>query len=100
MTGGIYLGAADRIRALLHDALGEHEVADELFALAVEQHEALRSPTWVARTHLDWGESLLRRGKVEPARACLDAAAAAIGDLELIDSRLRLTELTERMTTS
>ena len=100
MTGGIYLGAADRIRALLHDALGEHEVADELFALAVEQHEALRSPTWVARTQLDWAESLLRRGEVEPARACLDAASAAIGDLELIDSRLRLADLTERMATS
>ncbi len=67
LTGGIYLGAVDRIRALLHDALGEHDLADELFALAVEQHEALRSPTWVARTQLDWAESLLRRGEVEPA---------------------------------
>ena len=61
MTGGVYLGSADRVRALLHDALGESTRADELFALAVEQHESVRSPTWVARTQLDWAESLLRR---------------------------------------
>jgi len=100
LTGGMYLGAVDRIRALLHDALGEHDLADELFALATAQHEALRSPTWVARTQLDRAESLLRRGEVEPARVCLDAAAVAIGDLELTDSRLRLTELIERTATS
>ena len=100
VTGGMYLGAVDRTRALLHDALGEHEVADELFADAVGQHEAFRSPTWVARTQLDWAESLLRRRDVERAQQCLDAAVAAVGDLDLIDSRLRLTELAERMTTT
>ena len=97
LTGGVYLGAVDRIRALLHDALGEHDLSDELFALAVTQHEELRSPTWVARTHLDWAESLLRRGDTERSRASLGAATDAIGDLDLIDSRLRLAELTQRI---
>ncbi len=100
MTGGIYLGSADRVRALLHDALGESARADELFALAVEQHESLRSPTWVARTQLDWAESLLDRDRVEDAAAHLDGARVALGDLDLTASRDRLADLTKRMATS
>jgi len=103
LTGGIYLGAVDRVRALLHDALGEPARADELFGLAVDQHEALRSPTWVARTQLDWAESLLNRDQVGDtsahvdAGAHLDAARSAIGDLVLTDSEQRLADLTARL---
>jgi hypothetical protein len=100
LTGGIYLGAVDRVRALLHDALGEHDQADELYALAVEQHESLRSPTWVARTELDWAESLVRRDRAGDAAAHLDAARTAIGDLDLPDSRYRLDDLTAQLTNS
>lgn len=97
LTGGMYLGSVDRIRALLLDALGDPARAEELFALAVAQHEAMRSPTWVARTELDWAESLMNRDQVEDAGAHLDAARLAIGDLDLIDSRRRLAELTARL---
>jgi hypothetical protein len=100
LTGGIYLGAVDRVRALLHDALGEPGRADELYALAVEQHESLRSPTWVARTELDWAESLVRRDRAGDAAAHLDAARTAIGDLDLPDSRYRLDDLTAQLTNS
>ena len=93
MAGGISFGAADRLRALLLDRLGEHEQADALFANAVRQHESLRSPTWVARTQLDWAESLMRRGSTGAAPTHLDAAAMALGDLDLPDNQLRLTEL-------
>ncbi len=96
-TGGIHLGSADRYRALLHDALGDHDVADELFAAAVEQHEAFRTPPWIARTHLDWAESLAAREQFDAARSHLDAARAAIGDLDLPDNQRRLDTLTARL---
>lgn len=82
-TGGIYCGAADCLRAMLLDRLGEHDAADALFAEAVRQHEDFRSPRWVARTQLDWAESLLRRDSPDAARHHLDAAATTLGDLDL-----------------
>ncbi len=97
MAGGISFGAADRLRAVLIDALGDHVAADALFADAVRQHEDLRSPTWIARTQLDWAESLLRRSSTDAARTHLDAAAAALGDLDLPDNQLRLAELRSRL---
>ena len=93
MAGGMYFGAADRLRALLLDRLGDHDQADALFTEAVRQHEDFRSPTWVARTQLDWAESLLGRGSPDAARTHLDAAAIALGKLDLPDNQLRLAEL-------
>ncbi|HSM67483.1 MAG TPA: hypothetical protein VK860_14335, partial [Ilumatobacteraceae bacterium] len=95
-TGGICFGAADRLLALLHDALGDSDRADAYFARAVEQHHRLRSPTWVARTELDWAESLIARDRVDDAREHLSAAEAAIGDLDLADSAQRLAALSLR----
>ena len=96
-TGGVCLGAADRLLALLHDAIGEPDRADEYFARAVEQHEAMRSPTWVARTQLDWAESLLARERADHAATRLEAARVAIGDLDLTDSQQRLAILDTRV---
>jgi hypothetical protein len=96
-TGGIFLGPADRLRALLHDSLGDHELADERFAAAVEQLERLVSPPWTARTQLDWAESLLARGQAARARACVDSAVAAVGDLDLPDARSRIASISERL---
>ncbi len=97
LSGGIYFGAADRLRALLLDRLGDHEKSDALFADAVRQHEDLRSPAWVARTQLDWAESLLRRSSPDAARTPLDAAATALGNLDLPDNRIRLAGLRTRL---
>lgn len=96
-TGGIHLGAADRCRALLHDALGEHDLADELFAAAIEQHEAFRTPPWIARTRIDWAESLIARQQFDAARLHLDAARASIGELDLPDNQRRLDSLTAQL---
>lgn len=93
-TGGICLGAADRLLALLHDAVDEPDRAGRYFARAVEQHQAMGSPTWVARTELDWAESLLNREQLDDAVPHLDAARAAIGDFDLPHSRERLARLT------
>ena len=97
VTGGITLGAADRLLARLLDALDEHDAADRHFASAVEQHEALRSPPWIARTRLDWAESLLARERRSDAVAQVDAAEAAIGDLDLPDNQRRLDALRARL---
>jgi hypothetical protein len=96
-TGGIYLGPADRLLALLCDSLGEHERADELWATAVDQQIATESPPWIARTNLDWAESLLSRGDVDQARSSVDAAAAAVGDLDLPDARSRIADISARL---
>ena len=89
-SGPVYCGAADRLAALLHDRLGDPVVADALFAEAVEQHEALRSPLWAARTHLDWASSLLIRGEVAAASTHLGAAGDLVspGQLPAIEARL------------
>ena len=97
MTGGAYFGPVDRFLAMLYDALGEHQRADELFSAAVEQQEAIKSPPWVARTQLDWAESLIARGDDVRAQSSLDAAAHAIGDLDLTESRSRLAALTQHL---
>jgi class 3 adenylate cyclase/tetratricopeptide (TPR) repeat protein len=93
-TGGIYFGSADRVRALLHDSLGDHDLADDLFTSAVGQHEAIGSPTWVARTELDWAESLLARERAGDALAHAERARRAIGSLDLPDSQHRLDDIT------
>lgn len=93
LIGGLYLGPVDRLLALLHDALGRHDRADELFAAAVEQQMSLASPPWVARTQLDWASSLLARGDRDRASVALAAAAAAFGDLDLVESRHRHGQL-------
>lgn len=96
VTGGIHFGSVSRLLALLYDALDDGARADELFTQAVTEHEALRSPPWIARTRLDWAESLHRRSDSVRVREQLDAARAAIGDLVLPDSQHRLTNLAAR----
>jgi hypothetical protein len=68
--------------ALVHDVLGNEAYADELFARAVQEPEALQSPPCVARTHLDWAEALSarqarRRRSASRCRSHCDLVAAA-----------------------
>jgi hypothetical protein len=93
LIGGMYLGPVDRLLALLHDALGEHERADALFDAAARQQMELSSPTWVARTQVDWAASLLARGERDRALVALDAAAEHLGDLDLVETRRRHADL-------
>jgi class 3 adenylate cyclase/tetratricopeptide (TPR) repeat protein len=96
-VGGNYLGPADRLSALLHGALGDHELADEMFSRAVEQQVQMASPPWIARTRLDWAESLLARGDMASAGECIAGAESAIGDLGLPDARSRIASITGRI---
>ncbi len=97
LIGGMYLGPVDRLLALLHDALGEHERADALFAAATQLQMALSSPTWVARTQVDWASSLLARGERDRARVVLDSAAENLGDLDLAETRQRHVDLVAQL---
>lgn len=90
VTGGLYCGAVNRVVALLEDRRGNYDDADAALAAAVEDHTRLQSPPWVARTHLDLAESLLARGEKDRATAQLEAAEAALGTLDLPESRTRL----------
>lgn len=100
LIGGMYLGPVDRLLALLHDALGEHEVADALFDAAARQQMALSSPPWVARTQVDWASSLLARGERDRARIALASAAENLGDLDLAETRRRHADLVAQLAIS
>lgn len=89
LIGGLYLGPADRLLGLLHDAIDDHEHADQCFAAAIEQQISLASRTWTVRTQLDWAASLLARGENDRARALLHAAAGQLAQCELTDSHAR-----------
>jgi hypothetical protein len=92
-SGGMHFGSAARLMALLHDVLGADDAhVERLFAQAVREHEALQSPPWIARTHLDWADVLVRRGRINEVEPHLDAARAAIGTLALPDLQHRLTD--------
>jgi hypothetical protein len=100
LIGGMYLGPVDRLLALLHDALGEHERADALFDAAARQQMEVSSPTWVARTQVDWAASLLARGERDRALVALDAAAEHLGDLDLVETRRRHADLIAQLAVS
>ena len=93
VTQDIYWGSYDRLAALLRDRLGDHRLADQAFDRAVRALRAFRTPVWLARTELDWAESLARRSTPGAAREHLEAARRAIGDLPLTDSRNRADQL-------
>lgn len=88
-----YWGPYDRLAALLRDRLGDHPEADEAFARAVQACRDFRTPVWVARTELDWAESLGRRGARGAAVEHVLRARTAVGDLPLVDSRSRADRL-------
>lgn len=92
-SGGWYLGSNARYLALLSDALGRPDEADEWFARAVEDHQRMQSPPWIARTRLDWADSLLRRGRTDEARGQAGQVLDDIGDLDLPASRARAEAL-------
>ena len=97
ITRAVYWGPYDRLAGLLRDRLGDDELADQAFARAVAANQALRTPVWLARTELDWAESLTRRGRRHEATALLAHARAVIGALPLADSRQRADALALRL---
>lgn len=93
--GPVYGGAVDRLSAMLHDRVGDAAAADALFSTAVDQHRAMRSDLWEARTRLDWSQSLLRRGDPASARPHLDAVQVTVASADFPEIEARLDVLRE-----
>jgi hypothetical protein len=64
-----WFGSVGRFLALLEHVVGRFDDADRSFAEALEAHEKLPAPLLAARTHLDWGVSLLDRPVPRQAEA-------------------------------
>jgi hypothetical protein len=70
-------GATARVLGRLADALGRDVDAEAHFRVALELHERIRAPYWIARTQLDVCDLLVRRravGDIERARDLADRA--------------------------
>jgi hypothetical protein len=66
---GVHGAVAHNLGALAA-LLGEHDTAEAHLAHALEIHEALRAPFFVALTELEWGRlRLTRRGRADKERA-------------------------------
>jgi DNA-binding SARP family transcriptional activator len=82
-TGGSWFGAVVHPLALLRATLGDHDAADEWFAVSERAYEEIGAAAWLARCRLDWAGSLLRRGEGARSGVLLEQVAAAAGELEL-----------------
>jgi hypothetical protein len=67
-------GQLGRLRALISTARNSEDDVSADFILAARTMRAFGAPFWLARTLLDHGEWLLRRGDHEPARPLLEEA--------------------------
>lgn len=95
LTGSWFGGSYARNLALLCHALGDFESAERWFGEAIECHERIASPPWLARTKLDYAERLLQRGVRDQAVLLARSALEDIGNLELVNSRRRALAITE-----
>jgi len=69
------LGVVARRLGLLADLLGRENEAEENFRLALELHERLEAPYWIARTQVDYAQFVRsHRGDTENARYMLSTA--------------------------
>ena len=80
-VGAVYAwitGATARHLGRLATVLGEYSAADAHLRDALELHERIRAPYWIASTQLDWADLLDRRaGPGDDVRAA-DLRAAAL----------------------
>ncbi len=83
VTGTHAVCAVDRLLAGLAAVDGDHEVADHLFAQALRQEQALRSPPLVARTRHWWARALIRQGHGARAAPLLEEALVTARQLAM-----------------
>jgi class 3 adenylate cyclase len=96
-TGGINTGPAARHLARLELVLDRPADADHHFAAAIEESRSLGSPVWIARTCLDWAESLDHRGEAPRARTLVADATTVMDPLSLPRLEQQLAGLPERL---
>jgi tetratricopeptide (TPR) repeat protein len=98
-TGGMYLGATDRLRGGVAHLKGEDAEAESFFRAALDAEAAIDAKPMLAATRLDWADMLLDSGDREGARALAEAALEDIGDLPLLRQRRRAEATLERSDT-
>jgi tetratricopeptide (TPR) repeat protein len=80
----IYIGSADRLLGNLQSTLCEWRTAEPHFLRALQMHERLGSPPWLARTQWDYARMLQKRNASddrERARALLHRALATAREI-------------------
>ena len=92
VTGGWYGGSYARLLGLLAGVLERGE-ATAWLARAEEDHRAVGSPTWLARSHLDWADHLAGRRDAGGANERARLALEVIGARDLTASRARAETL-------
>ena len=92
MSSLAYSGAVAHYLGLLAAVVGRHGAAGGHFAAAASTEEAMGAPTWLARTRLEWGRSLLGRDR-PAATSLLEQARAAAADLGLATVERRAAAL-------
>jgi predicted ATPase/DNA-binding SARP family transcriptional activator len=70
-------GVVARRLALLAALLGRDSDAEKNFRLALELHERLQAPYWIARTQIDYADFLLRRNRRGDAQMARDLLSSA-----------------------
>jgi predicted ATPase/DNA-binding SARP family transcriptional activator/class 3 adenylate cyclase len=91
-------GVVARRLGLLAALLGRDTDAEDNFRLALDLHERLEAPYWIARTQIDYADLLLRRnqrGDAKMARDLLSAAGDMAGTRGYAGLRRRLTALVQ-----
>jgi class 3 adenylate cyclase len=64
-SGGIWWGPADTYLALLSQALGRPDEADQRFATAAALASRMGSPPWLARIQVEWADLLEQRARAD-----------------------------------
>jgi hypothetical protein len=83
---GLTVGAVAHTTALLATLLDRFEEAEPDFRAAEAHHQRIGAPAWLARTRLEWGSALLRRGKpgdAQRARGLVEQGLAAAVEFAL-----------------
>jgi hypothetical protein len=91
---GLTAGAVAHSTALLAALLDRFDEAEPDFRAAEALHQRIGAPAWLARTRLEWGSALLRRGKPGDDQRALrlveQAMAAAVEfGLRAVEHRAR-----------
>jgi class 3 adenylate cyclase/tetratricopeptide (TPR) repeat protein len=89
-------GGVDHQLAMLSTVLGRFDEAETEFRAAVDLHERLAAPAWLARTHLEWARMMLTRrraGDTGHARELLEHALSTARELGLATIERRTVSL-------
>ena len=75
-SGVLFSGAVDLHLGILATVVGQFDDAEAHFSAAHRMHEAAGAPAWLARTQLEWGRMLQKRGEPGRARPLFEQALA------------------------